>query len=61
VLADYPDLEICVYAAPTHTVIGGPVAQIDAIVARAEAEGKARPQAQHQGRQPHLADGAAAR
>lgn len=40
VLADYPDLEICVYAAPTHTVIGGPVAQIDAIVARAEAEGK---------------------
>ncbi|MCD2146920.1 polyketide synthase Pks13 [Gordonia paraffinivorans] len=40
VLVDYPDLEICVYAAPTHTVIGGPEAQVDAIVARAEAEGK---------------------
>ncbi|AUH67369.1 polyketide synthase Pks13 [Gordonia sp. PS3] len=40
VLVDYPDLEICVYAAPTHTVIGGPGPQVDAIVARAEAEGK---------------------
>ncbi|GAA1459528.1 polyketide synthase Pks13 [Williamsia maris] len=40
VLADYPDLEICVYAAPTHTVIGGPEKQVDAIVARAESEGK---------------------
>ncbi len=40
VLVDYPDLEICVYAAPTHTVIGGPPEQVDAIVARAEAEGK---------------------
>lgn len=40
VLADYPDLEICVYAAPTHTVIGGPEPQVDAIVARAESEGK---------------------
>ena len=40
VLVDYPDLEICVYAAPTHTVIGGPESQVDAIVARAEAEGK---------------------
>ncbi|WP_045821173.1 polyketide synthase Pks13 [Williamsia herbipolensis] len=40
VLADYPGLEICVYAAPTHTVIGGPEAEVDAIVARAESEGK---------------------
>ncbi|MBD0022252.1 acyltransferase domain-containing protein [Gordonia pseudamarae] len=40
VLVDFPDLEICVYAAPTHTVIGGPPAQVDAIVARCEAEGK---------------------
>ncbi|MFT4085536.1 MAG: polyketide synthase Pks13 [Gordonia sp. (in: high G+C Gram-positive bacteria)] len=40
VLTEFPDLEICVYAAPTHTVIGGPEAQVDAIVARAEAEGK---------------------
>jgi polyketide synthase 13 len=40
VLVDYPDLEICVYAAPTHTVIGGPESQVDAIVARAEEEGK---------------------
>jgi len=40
VLVDYPDLEICVYAAPTHTVIGGPPDQVDAILARAEAEGK---------------------
>ncbi|MFT4199744.1 polyketide synthase Pks13 [Gordonia sp. (in: high G+C Gram-positive bacteria)] len=40
VLSDYPDLEICVYAAPTHTVIGGPEDQVDAIVTRAEEEGK---------------------
>ena len=38
VLDDYPDLEVAVYAAPTHTVIGGPEPQVDAIVARAEAE-----------------------
>ncbi len=40
VVAEYPDLEICVYAAPTHTVVGGPAEQIDAIVARCEGEGK---------------------
>lgn len=40
VLTDFPDLEICVYAAPTHTVIGGPEPQVDAIVERAESEGK---------------------
>lgn len=40
VFADFPDLEVCVYAAPSQTVIGGPPAQIDAIVARCEAEGK---------------------
>ncbi|AZG46846.1 polyketide synthase Pks13 [Gordonia insulae] len=40
VLVDFPQLEICVYAAPTHTVIGGPEAQVDAIVSRAEADGK---------------------
>jgi len=40
VFADFPDLEVCVYAAPSQTVIGGPPEQIDAIVARCEAEGK---------------------
>ncbi|MBF6173467.1 polyketide synthase Pks13 [Nocardia blacklockiae] len=40
VLADYPDLEVAVYAAPTNTVIGGPPDQVHAVVARAEAEGK---------------------
>ncbi|QIS23879.1 acyltransferase domain-containing protein [Nocardia terpenica] len=40
VLADYPDLEVAVYAAPTNTVIGGPPEQVQAVVARAEAEGK---------------------
>jgi polyketide synthase 13 len=40
VFADFPGLEVCVYAAPTQTVIGGPPEQVDAIVARAEAEGK---------------------
>ena len=40
VFADYPDLEVCVYAAPTQTVIGGPPDQVDAIIARAEQEGK---------------------
>ncbi|WP_343573259.1 polyketide synthase Pks13 [Mycobacterium sp.] len=40
VFADFPGLEVCVYAAPSQTVIGGPPDQIDAIVARAEAEGR---------------------
>lgn len=40
VFSDFPDLEVCVYAAPTQTVIGGPPDQVDAIIARAEAEGK---------------------
>ncbi len=40
VFSDYPDLEVCVYAAPTQTVIGGPPEQVDAIIARAESEGK---------------------
>ena len=40
IFTDFPDLEVCVYAAPTQTVIGGPPEQVDAIIARAEAEGK---------------------
>ncbi|WP_104151076.1 type I polyketide synthase, partial [Mycobacterium intracellulare] len=40
VFADFPGLEVCVYAAPSQTVIGGPPEQIDAIVARAESEGR---------------------
>ncbi|MHA3018810.1 polyketide synthase Pks13 [Mycobacterium sp. BMJ-28] len=40
VFSDYPGLEVCVYAAPSQTVIGGPPEQIDAIIARAESEGK---------------------
>ncbi len=39
-LPTYPKLEVCVYAAPTHTVIGGPQSDIEAIVAAAEADGK---------------------
>ncbi|OBJ58998.1 polyketide synthase Pks13 [Mycobacterium sp. 1423905.2] len=40
VFSDFPNLEVCVYAAPTQTVIGGPPDQVDAIIARAESEGK---------------------
>ncbi len=40
VFSNFPDLEVCVYAAPSQTVIGGPESQVDAIIARAEAEGK---------------------
>lgn len=40
VLPDFPHLEVCVYAAPTHTVIGGPQDEVNEIVARAEAEEK---------------------
>lgn len=40
VFDDFPDLEVCVYAAPTQTVIGGPPAQVDAIIERCEKEGK---------------------
>lgn len=36
----FSDLEVCVYAAPTQTVIGGPPEQVDAIIERAESEGK---------------------
>lgn len=37
---DYPGIEICVYAAPTQTVIGGPDAEVRAIVEKAEAQQK---------------------
>lgn len=40
VFSDYKNLEVCVYAAPNQTVIGGPPDQVDAIIARAESEGK---------------------
>jgi len=40
VFSDFPGLEVCVYAAPTQTVIGGPPAEIDAIIERCEKEGK---------------------
>src|ERR1700733_4624490 len=40
VFADFPGLEVCVSAAPSQTVIGGPPGQIDAIVPRCEAEGR---------------------
>lgn len=40
VFSDFTGLEVCVYAAPTQTVIGGPPDQVDAIIARAESEGK---------------------
>ena len=40
VFSDFPDLEVCVFAAPSQTVIGGPPAQVDAIIERCEAEGK---------------------
>ncbi|MCW4354620.1 polyketide synthase Pks13 [Hoyosella sp. YIM 151337] len=36
----YPGIEICVYAAPTQTVIGGPDAEVRAIVDMAEAQQK---------------------
>lgn len=40
VFSDFKNLEVCVYAAPSQTVIGGPPDQVDAIIARAESEGK---------------------
>ena len=40
VFSDFPDLEVCVYAAPGQTVIGGPPAQVDAIIERCEQEGR---------------------
>ncbi|WP_313673650.1 acyltransferase domain-containing protein, partial [Mycolicibacterium sp.] len=40
VFSDFPGLEVCVYAAPSQTVIGGPPAQVDAILERCEQEGK---------------------
>jgi polyketide synthase 13 len=49
VFSDYPDLEVCVYAAPTQTVIGGPPDQVAAIIARAESEGKFARQFQTKG------------
>ncbi|MFI5714999.1 polyketide synthase Pks13 [Nocardia sp. NPDC051750] len=39
-LPEFPDVEVAVYAAPTNTVIGGPVDQVAAIVARVEEAGK---------------------
>lgn len=39
-LPEFPDVEVAVYAAPTNTVIGGPVDQVSAIVGRVEEAGK---------------------
>ncbi len=39
-LSEFPDLEVCVYAAPNQTVIGGPEPQVQAMVARCEELGK---------------------
>ena len=36
----FPDVEPCVYAAPTHTTVGGPRAQIEALVEMAESAEK---------------------
>ncbi|MVU79722.1 acyltransferase domain-containing protein [Nocardia sp. ET3-3] len=38
--SEFPDIEVAIYAAPTNTVIGGIPEQVQAIVARAESEGK---------------------
>jgi len=38
--SDFPGLEVCVYAAPTQTVIGGPPAEVDAIIERCETQGR---------------------
>ena len=40
VFSDFPGLEVCVYAAPSQTVIGGPPAEVDAIIERCEKEGR---------------------
>ncbi|MGH3544303.1 MAG: acyltransferase domain-containing protein, partial [Mycobacterium sp.] len=40
IFSDFPDLEVCTYAAPSQTLIGGPPEQVDAIIARCEAEGR---------------------
>ena len=40
VFPDFPGLEVCVYAAPSQTVIGGPPAQVDAIIERCETQGR---------------------
>lgn len=37
---EFPDIEVAIYAAPNNTVIGGVPDQVQAIVARAESEGK---------------------
>ncbi|MGV8872784.1 MAG: polyketide synthase Pks13 [Rhodococcus sp. (in: high G+C Gram-positive bacteria)] len=36
----FPHVEPCVYAAPTHTTVGGPRAEVEALVEMAEAAGK---------------------
>ena len=52
VFSDFPDLEVCVYAAPTQTVIGGPGAgRRDHRACRGG--GEVRPQVPDEGRQPH--------
>ena len=61
VFADFPGLEVCVYAAPSQTVIGGPP-DADRRDRRAlRGGGPLRTQTPDQGRRPHLADGSAAR
>ncbi len=37
-IADYPDVTVAVYASPRQTVIAGPPQQVDAVIARVEAD-----------------------
>ena len=47
-IADYPDVTLAVYASPRQTVIAGPPAQVDAVIAVVDAPGPAG--AAHRGR-----------
>ena len=39
-IADYPDVTLAVYASPRQTVIAGPPAQVDAVIAVVDARGR---------------------
>jgi phthiocerol/phenolphthiocerol synthesis type-I polyketide synthase D len=39
-IADYPDVTLAVYAAPSQTVIAGPPEQVDAVIAVVDAQGR---------------------
>ena len=56
-IADYPGMSLAVYSSPRQTVVAGPPAQVDAVIAAVLEGGPIRPPGEHGSRVAHGTDG----